>query len=232
MLESTADPQYFQKQPVEVEVPAGQLKGVYNTRIANLNDQALLLEVPQIGNLYLPLGVGQPFLLRYVEESWAYEVQAAVAARKDNLDLPLMLVVRPKSVTRRLLRKFVRVDTDIETSLCLIKDLKEYSVGRDVVRNLTQATMLDISGGGCRLRVPVTLDTEKKGYALLWFTLPIVHKSFYNMLTRVKTVSEDPASAEAQAAKFIIVEFTGLSETERDDIVQYCHRKQLESGKS
>ncbi|MBI4179132.1 flagellar brake domain-containing protein [bacterium] len=223
MTESTVEPNFYQKQVVEVDVPDGRLKGVYNTRIENLNEQALLLEAPQVGNLYLPLGVGQPFVLRYVEESWAYEAQVAVGARKDNLESPLMLVVRPASVTRRLLRRFVRVETEIETSLCLIKDLKEYGMEQYKNRELTQGAIVDISGGGARIRVPASMETAGKGYAILWFTLPYIHKSFYSMLTRINSVTEESSN------KFIIIEFTGLSEAERDDVVQYCHRKQAEN---
>ena len=59
-------PEYFANQPVEIEVPDGILRGVYKTRITKLNEQALLLDVPQVGNLYLPLKLGQPFKIRYV----------------------------------------------------------------------------------------------------------------------------------------------------------------------
>lgn len=224
MAEYTVAPHYYQKQSVEVEVPDGRLKGVYNTKIANLNDQALLLEVPPIGNLYLPLNIGANCLLRYVEESWAYEAPVTIAARKDNLETPIMLAVRPKSVKRRLLRKFVRVESNIETNLYLIKDLKEYGMENYQDRELKQANIVDISGGGARLEVPAALDTQNKGYAILWFTLPYIHKSFYNLLTRINSVQEQ------ENKKFIVIEFTGLSETERDDIVQYCHRQQAKGS--
>ena len=213
-------PEYYPKQVVEVDVPDGTLKGLYNTQIANLNEQALLLIVPQIGNLYLPLKIGQPLTLRYVVESWAYEAQVTIAARKDNLDLPIMLVSRPRSVSRRLFRKFARVDTDIDASIYLIKDLSEYGREKFADNELTQVVIVDISGGGARIRTPIELVTQDKRYALLWFNLPLIHKSFYNMLTRIKTVTEESKD------KFVVVEFTGLSETERNDIVQYCNRRQ------
>lgn len=225
MMEATVPPEFFQKQAVEIDVPDGSLKGVYPSTITNLNDQAILLAVPQINNLYLPLKIGQPITLRYVVESWAYEVQLAVSARRDNLDAPLMLVPRPSTVTRRLLRKFVRVETDIAGSIFMIKNLSEYGQEKFADDQLTPITIQDISGGGGKIRAPIHLVTGDMRYGILWFTLPLVHKSFYNMLSRVKEVHEDPPSN-----KFLIVEFAGLSESERDDIVQYCFRRQTESA--
>lgn len=215
-------PEYFPKQPLELEVPDGMLRGVYPSVVANLNDQAMLLEVPQVGNMFLPIKIGQNVMVRYVVESWAYEAQVAVAARRDNLDTPLMLVNRPREVTRRLLRKFVRVMAYIDANLHLINDLSEYGKEKYADNELTPVVIEDISGGGARLRVPAAVPTAGMRYALLWFSLPIIHKSFYNMLTRIKFV-EDSAPD-----KFIVVEFTGLSEIERDDIVHYCSRRQLD----
>lgn len=226
MPEAAVPAEYYVKQSVEVDVPDGILKGLYNTRIANLNDQALLLEVPQIGNVYLPLKIGQPVKLRYVVESWAYEAQVTLAARKDNLETPIMLVARPKQVERKMLRQFVRVDSDLDASIYLIKDLSEYGREKYSDNDLTQCVIVDISGGGSKVRVPPHLSTVDKRYALLWFTLPLIHKSFYNQLTRIKMVQDD------ERDKYIVVEFTGLSETEREDIVHYCSRRQLELMKT
>lgn len=221
---TTVTAEFYAKQTIEIEIPDGVLKGTYSTKIANLNNNALLMEVPQVGNLYLPLQVSQPVILRYVIESWAYEIPLAVVTRRDNLDMPLFLVNRPKNVKRRLLRKFVRVDCDIDASVFLIGDLKEYGREKFSDDELTQGTIRDISGGGARIRVPFDMPTDFKRYALLWFTLPLVHKSYFNMLTRVKLVRQNPPTD-----KFIITEFTGLSETERDDIVQFCFRWQTQS---
>jgi len=228
MADAQVAPEYFARQAVEIDVPDGPMKGRYNTLIANLNDQALLLETPVCGSLFLPLKVGQPMTIRYVVESWAYEAQVTIAARKENAAAPIMLVARPKQVDRKMLRQFVRVEADLDGSIYLIKDLSEYGREKYSDNELTPVVIVDISGGGARVRAPVHLTTEDKRYALLWFTLPIVHKSFYNMLTRIKTVVDDVKE------KYIIVEFTGLSETERNDIVHYCGRRQLElvKGKS
>ena len=226
MTDAVVQPEFFQKQAVEIDVHASGLKGVYDALISNLNDQAILLTVPQIGNVYLPLKVGQPFLLRYVVESWAYETQVTIAARRDNLEIPIMLVNRPATVTRRLLRKFVRVVTDIDASIFLIRSLSDYGREKFSDDELTPATIEDISAGGAKIRAPFHMVTENMRYALLWFTMPLIHKSFFNMLTRIGNVQEDPP-----ANKFIIAEFTGLSEAERDDIVQYCFRRQNELGR-
>lgn len=226
MAETLVAPEFYPKQVVELDVRDGPLAGHYTAAITNLNDNAILLEVPQIGNLYIPLKIGQPMLLRYVVESWSYEAEVSIAARKDNLEAPLMLVTRPKMVERKILRKFLRVEANLEASVYMIADLSEY--GRETFSDseLTPALLLDISGGGSRLRVPIHMHTDDKRYALLWFTLPIIHKSFYNLLSRVKTVTEDGKD------KFLIVEFAGLSESERNDIVQYCARRQLELAKA
>lgn len=219
-------PEYFPNQPVEIEVPEGILQGVYNTRIANLNEQALLLGVPQVGNLYLPLKIGQPFKLRYVVESWAYETDVTISARRDNSETPLMLVARPKQVSRRLMRKFFRVGTIIDVNIHLISDLSEYGREKFADSELTGGVILDISGGGGRIRTTSQLQTDGKRYAILWFTLPLIHKSFYNMLTRIKTVTADGQD------KYVLIEFTGLSEDERDDIVQYCLRQKTAALKA
>lgn len=225
MTDARVPPEYFAKQIVELDVPEGPLKGLYNTQITNLNDQALLLEAPQVGNVYLPMKIGQGFKLRYIVESWAYEADVAVAARRDNVDTPILLVARPKEVDRRLLRQFARVEVRLDTNIYLIKDLSEYGRLKVDDNDLTAAHIVDISGGGARIQAPSHFPTDDKRYALLWFTLPIIHKSFYNMLTRIKSVAEE------ERDKFIIVEFTGLSETERSDIVQFCSRRQLEMAK-
>ncbi len=218
--------EYYPKQSVEFEIEDGVLKGIYQTTIANLNDAALLLAVPQIGNLYVPIRVGHTLLLRYIMESWAHEAAVSVAARKDNAGVPIMLVSRPKLVQRKLLRKFVRVDAFIESNLHLIRELSDYGREKFADKDLTPVMIEDISGGGAKVRLPANFDVQDQRYALLWFTLPYVHKSFYNMLTRIKTVLDDKPPD-----RFLIVEFAGLSESERNDIVQYCHRRQVELGR-
>ncbi len=225
MADDQIVPEYYKKQTMELDVPEGALHGVYHTRIANMNESKLLLEVPMVGNLFLPVKVGQLVTVRYVVESWAYEAPVAVADRRDNVPTPLMMTDRPALVTRRQIRKFLRVDTSITVSVHLISDLREYGREKYADHELTTGVIEDISGGGSRIRVPQEMVTDGKRYALLWFTLPLIHKSFYNMLTRIKSISENPPD------KFMILEFTGLSESERNDIVQYCSRRQLELRK-
>lgn len=226
MSETLVAPEFYPKQVVEIDVREGPMAGHYTAQITNLNDNAILVDVPLIGNLYLPLKIGQPMTLRYVVESWSYEAEVTIAARKDNAEAPLILVTRPKMMERKMLRKFLRVEANLEASVFLIADLSEYGREKFADHELTPALLLDISGGGARLRVPIHMHTDEKRYALLWFTLPIIHKSFYNLLSRLKTVTEDAKD------KYLIVEFAGLSESERNDIVQFCGRRQLELAKT
>lgn len=226
MADDQVAPEFYPKQAVEIEVSDGMLAGVYSTKIANLNDTALLLDVPQIGNLFLPLKINQQLVVRYVVESWAYEMPVSILARRDNLETPLMLVPRPKLANRRMLRKYFRVEAGIDASVFLIADLSEYGREKFADNELTPSVIIDISGGGCRLRAPLHLPTEGKRYAILWFTLPLIHKSFYNMLARVQSVVDEARE------KILILEFAGLSESERDDIVQYCVRRQAAAKKA
>lgn len=210
---SKVEPDYESGEQVDLVVADGSLQGTYSTVIQELAGDRLRLETPQVNGLYLPIGSGEEVILKQYAQGATFEGESRVVERTDAED-PALFVDQPETVRRIQRRDFVRVPCDL-TAEVFVLDSPE----GDTPSGTLEGALEDISAGGVQLsldrRLPLFTEIE------LVFTLPVtdrVLRDVFGEVVRVPDQSEPPYS--------LGVEFTSITEKNRNDIIQYVYKRQ------
>lgn len=210
---SEVEPDYESGEQVDLVVSDGALEGTYSTVIQELERDRLRLETPQVNGLYLPVGSGTGVILKQYAQGATFEGETRVVDRDDN-DEPSLMVAVPERVKRIQRRNFVRVPCDLDAEIFVL-DVPE----GEVPSGSLDGTLEDISAGGVQLavdrRLPLFTEIE------LVFTLPVIDRTLrevFGEVVRVPDKSEAPYS--------LGVEFTSITENNRNDIIQYVYERQ------
>lgn len=210
---SEVEPEYESGTQIDLVVTDGSLQGTYSTVIQEIDRDRLRLETPQVNGLYLPVGSGEEVILKQYAQGATFEGESRVVERVD-ADEPDLFVDRPETVKRIQRRDFVRVPCDLDAEVFVLNNPEG-----DTPSDSLEGTLEDISAGGVQLsldrRLPLFTEIE------LVFTLPMtdrVLRDVFGEVVRVPDQSEPPHS--------LGVEFTSITEKNRNDIIQYVYKRQ------
>jgi len=186
---------------MELVVSEGEYVGRYKTRIEDVGDRILSLGAPFERGVVVSLREGTKVKLTYWDKTAAYSFEGKVL-RRIAVPVPMFVVELPNSVTKVQRRSFVRVPA--------LYPVTFYSVTKEGLSDLHQATMIDLSGGGmCFL----TEDrVESKALLYIHLTLP---NGDLQTPVRVCWVNK----VEDSKRYMVAVEFQDLLERERDRII-------------
>lgn len=213
------DPNYEEGQQLDIGVRTGPLEGTYSSRVQSVKEEFLIVEVPKVNGLYLPIETDQQVLLKHYREGATFEAESSVNLRNDERDHPTMILAMPDDIKRIQRRDFVRVPCDINAT---VRVLNTSEKGADEsLPDSFSATIEDISAGGVQLKgphnLPVLTDVE------LLFTLPDVDTTMNEVFAEVVRGSE------SDRPPFVLgLEFTSITETRRNDIIQYVYDRQID----
>lgn len=213
------DPNYETDQQLDIGVQTGPMEGTYSSRVQTVKDKFLVVEVPKVNGLYLPIDVDQEILLKHYREGATYEAESSVNLRNDDRDHPTMVLSKPEEIKRIQRRDFVRVPCDIEVTVRVI-NVGQNGSGESLPDSFS-ATIDDISAGGVQLKGPENLplytDVE------LLFTLP------GSETTMNEVFAEVVRESDSERSPYVLgLEFTSITETKRNDIIQYVYDRQID----
>lgn len=210
---SEVEPDYESGEQVDLVVSDGALEGTYSTVVQQLERDRLRLETPQVNGLYLPVGSGADVILKQYAQGATFEGETRVVDRDDQ-DEPSLMVAVPERVKRIQRRNFVRVPCDLDAEIFVL-DVPE----GEVPSGSLDGTLEDISAGGVQLavdrRLPLFTEIE------LVFTLPVIDRTLRDVFGEVVRVPDQP-----EAPYSLGVEFTSITENNRNDIIQYVYERQ------
>ena len=127
---------------------------VYKSIIQDVTEEYIAISIPLNEGMYIPLEIGEELDIIYYENKELYRFYTKVIGRKVD-KIPVILLAIPDSIEKHQRRNFVRVPViryiDCSKKDGFNKDIKSHVDIYSEEPNF-KATLLDISGGGARVR--------------------------------------------------------------------------------
>ncbi|MGL5353957.1 MAG: flagellar brake protein [Clostridium sp.] len=129
---------------------------IYKSVVQDSNNKNLLISIPVIDSVYLVLKTGEEIeLVYYDKRANVYNFKCRVINRITENKIPFYSISLPYDVVRIQRRNFVRVET-----VQLIKDISkcEQELNNEINNKLNNAILLDLSGGGMKIKLREQLN--------------------------------------------------------------------------
>jgi c-di-GMP-binding flagellar brake protein YcgR len=140
---------------------------------------------------------------------------------KDNI--PLLELKKPTTINRKELRKYFRVDTRIKAKLYIINfDINNGELS--MKKELYDAIIKDISGGGMRISTNAPIKENQAVEFDLSKSLGLQKEIFGKV---VKIYNQKDYNNHTEAG----IEFISVKENDRDKIIKYIFKRQIELKK-
>ncbi|WP_379162287.1 flagellar brake protein [Paenibacillus sp. sgz5001063] len=196
---------------------AAEAEVEYRSRIAELEDEAFLIEIPmQESNGKLKkLFIGDELSVHFLTEGGIknYFNTHVVGFKEDVIRMVRIQKPDKDSIFKVQRRSFFRVNAELELA---VKD----SLGsRYLVRTE------DIGGGGTSFLSDSKVQPEVGGKLFCWLLVPYrngstEHVNFEGEIVRVKTLDT--------GRKLVMVKFAAITDSERQKIIRFCFERQFD----
>lgn len=216
---------------IEIEVKHGQYQGIYCSRIEEIMDAGLEIAIPSKQGHLLPLPMGTRFWGKIAQNTSLYIFKTKITHVALMQKVPIWIIERPEIMEKVQRRSHVRMEVrlpasvqiHVENEKILSIEGKNYSA-KELETKEWEAYIKDISGSGVKLITKLSIPEETN--IALTFHLPEVGP-FY---TQAKVKRSHLINAEL-GIYWVGIQFVGLTERERDKIVRFIFKKQVEMRK-
>lgn len=177
-------------------------KGVYKSVVQDYQNQFMYINIPVANGEYLTLERGEEISgIYYDDKGNVYSLDAKVVDKVKEGALPLYKLTEPYNVKKIQRRNFVRVE--------FTHGIKYKSETMDKA-TFYNGILLDLSGGGMRMKIKEKLNSNDKVFVRLQYETEVIEVS--GKIIRVQ---------KAPDGEFICgVDFKEISEPERDRIIK------------
>ncbi len=188
----------------------------YTSTIQELDEKVLAITVPLLSGNYLLLNPGDKVKAEVADSDAVYSFQASVLGRKMSNQVLLLVLERPKTISRRQRRDYVRFPIILPVMYQLVDPGNPQYVMDDIAY---QGETLDISGGGLQIVTMRQLKTNDKMLIMLQLDDNIPLK--LHLVGDVSWMVKDNINRNARLG----VCFTDISEADRERIISYIFLK-------
>ncbi|MHB1404968.1 MAG: flagellar brake protein [Desulfitobacteriaceae bacterium] len=192
----------FPGQAIELNIPEGDFKGKYRTRVDEVGEKLLSVVAPYIQGQVIPLREGTVVEVNFWDDISAYSFDAKIMQRIA-VPIPVFVLELPESTRKVQRRNFVRVPAYYPLSF--------RAVTREGLSDSQKGLMLDLSGGGMRFQTKEKVEKS----SLLYAELELPNGK---IMTPVRVCRAD--KAEDAKGYDVSAEFYEISERERDRIIR------------
>ena len=130
--------------------------GIYKTLVQDSNSKNILISIPVVGGVYLTLKTGEEIELVYYDNGEnIFRFKCRVINRIKENNISYYSITLPYDVIKIQRRNYVRVDT-----VQVIKNIKKYEkeTNGQADDKISNALLLDLSGGGMRIKLREKLE--------------------------------------------------------------------------
>jgi c-di-GMP-binding flagellar brake protein YcgR len=187
---------------IDLVVLEGEYQGKYRSRIEEVGNKILTVGVPFVQGEIVPLREGTKVLITFWDDLSAYEFEGEIMQRIA-VPVPLLVLKLPDFITKVQRRNYVRVPATYPITY--------RSVDEAGLSDLYRGTMIDLSGGGMRFLTKEGLENHSLLYVHL--ELPTALIQTPARICRVEKTDDVQRYC-------VTVEFSDLSERERDQIIR------------
>jgi c-di-GMP-binding flagellar brake protein YcgR len=216
---------------MEIEIEHGPYIGTYSSRIEEVKEDELEIAIPSKQGHLLPLPVGTCFIGKVVRSNSMYIFKANIKHVALKQHVPTWTIRKPEVIEKIQRRDFVRMDVRLPASLkiqienenILSIEGKNYSA-KELENIEYDVNTKDLSGSGAKIITKFNIPEETK----VLLTIQIPERGPFHTLAKV--IRSDLINPEL-GIYWVVVHFIGLSERERDKIVHFIFKKQVELRK-
>lgn len=198
---------------------------VYKTRVADIQADRLILELPIAEDngkpLYLP--VGTEFMVTYIDHNNNHYHFKTTLVEKLDHQIPFIVTTlpNPDEIIKTQKRGFFRVEASLDLAVMLKLPDRQYHL-------ITKTD--DIGGGGLSFSTPLQYRFEVGDRLQLWciivFKEQQIKRIFFDGEV-VRVVQPDNKLQKQQ----ISIKFTTLKDKDSMSIMRYCFERQIEMHK-
>lgn len=197
---------------------------IYLCDVQDVKDGYLAISIPIKDSGYLPLRINQRIEVLYYDGSNIFKF-SSIAVKRTKSNIPLIWIVIPdeEKIKKIQRRKFVRVPILLDVRCALID--RQQKLSKEALKGLKfiKGTLLDISGGGVRLKAELEVNKD----STLAMILPLEEGSIL-VKCEVKRITLNEVGE-----KICGVSFVELKVSEEDKIIKQVFaimREQMKKG--
>lgn len=216
---------------MEVEIQHGPYKGTYSTRIEDVSDEAVEIAIPSKQGHLIPLPVGTWFMGKMAQSSSMYIFKAQIKHVALQQNVPTWTIGKPEEIEKIQRRGHVRMDVRLPVTLKIhIENENILSTGgndsfaKELEAKEYNASTKDLSGSGAKI---ITKFHIPEG-TIIFLNIQIPDSGPF--FTAAKVKRSDLVNREL-GLYWVGVHFIGLSEWERDKVVRFIFKRQVELRK-
>jgi len=190
--------------------------GIYDSRIENIDNKVIKITIPSQKGVPVPLSPGAKLEVSFITQMGRFSFKSEVIGRvKENI--PLLEIAYPDFLRRQELRRFFRVETRLKIKFHTIDYIMKDGIP-EMIKKKYEGIVRDISGGGLRLNCDIKLE---QGQAIEVDISESLGTKF-NIIAIVVHVYSNVDKSD------VGVEFITIKETDRDKIIKYIFKRQIE----
>ncbi len=187
----------------------------YPSRIENVGKDKITLASPMRNRVPIYVRIGTEVSIWFWDNVAIYTFNA-VAISNDHEGVALFTIRKPDKIERVQNRDYVRVQTNIEVAVRITRDDDEELVVHCKTR--------DLSGGGMMLVLTKHIHVKKDADVYLEFDLDSERIQSMGLIVW----NDWELDSEGIERNILGVKFTTLTESNRQNIVKYVYKKQIE----
>jgi len=202
-------------QKLLLEVKIGDNAGTYDSRVEDIEKEVLHVSMPAERGVTVPLRPKTKLHISFVMDRGRLSFKSIVEDRYMD-PRPMLKIAKPEVLFREELRSFFRVETRVN-----VKILVDINEGDIIKQKMFPAKLLDLSGGGGKVFCDAPI--EKGDVFELFFMGAIDRLESVKMEARRVVRVDDHLEVGS--------EFYSVSQGERDKIIKYVFKRQVELRK-
>lgn len=196
-------------------------KLTYKTRVADVHDDFLTLELPLLEKSGRPLysSLGTEFLVTYMDSNNnTYHFHSKLLGRKEE-NIPLIMISLPpvQEIIKSQKRGFFRVEANLDIAVRLIDQERNYHIVTKTI---------DIGGGGISFQTPLEHPFHEGDLVKMWCVLAIKDKEISRVILDGEIVRIHPLEVNDKL-QIISIRFVNLKDRENQLILRYCFNRQI-----
>ena len=185
---------------------------IYKSTVQDVSDDYFAMSVPMSEGSYLPLERGEKVEIIYYDNLVLYKFIGVVISRRIDNNVPQLILQFPDKVQRIQRRSYVRVDLIEYVNYCQFVDGKKIDdMYYEDDKNIFKAILLDISGGGIKLKI----KEKVKANDILLLQLP-TNEGMLKLKGRIVRLVKDDDNRNLCGISFI-----ELDDKTRERIIRY-----------
>ncbi|WP_155827561.1 flagellar brake protein [Limisalsivibrio acetivorans] len=200
-------------------VPDGDYAGMYDSRVEDFDrDGGILTAMPSDSGVPIPLLPGTVVDVSFVGGEGRFRFMSRVEGRVRSGKVQMLKIARPAEIKKEQLREFFRVSTRFKAGL-IVYYSKVPDNNLKIPHENHTATLIDISGGGCRLLTNAKVSEGQQ------VAVDLSEKVEMEKPVQAKVVR---IFKNQESKNEVSLEFLIKKESERNPIIKYVFQRQIE----